>query len=152
MTVYQFERFSDIEAEILPKIQKHWAEVILVDYPNWELKLSDKYKQLDQANLFGIFTARRDGEIIAYAAFVLSESFKTENQILASSEGFWVDKSARGLANVAIRLLKFSEQKLKEIGVTAIIQSHPESVTNFGRLLTHNGYVPHERLYLKMLR
>lgn len=151
MTVYQFERFSNIENEIMPIFEKHWEEVILSDFPNWKLNVSEKYRTLDEMNLFGIFTARKDDKIIAYFAVVLSESLKIENQIVATSEGFWVDKSARGLANVAIRLLRFAEQQLKNIGVNVIIQNHPESVTNFSRLLIRENYAPYERLYLKIL-
>lgn len=151
MTTFQEEKFSQIFPELLPKIKVHWNEVTSQkENFSFELKV-EQYCKLEELNCFKIFTARRDTTLLGYSAFFIFPSLKMKDVRVASAEGFWIEKSSRGMGSIAIRLLRHTEAELKKLGVSVINANHPEEHPSLGRLLLHENYTPHERTYIKVL-
>lgn len=151
MTTFAEEKFSEIHSELLPKIKSHWFEVT-ANAEKFEFDLQiEQYCKLEQMGVFKIYSARKDSVLVGYSAFFIFPSLKMKNVRVASAEGFWVEKSSRGMGSIALRLLRFTEQELKKLNITVIHANHPEEHGSLGRLLRLEGYTPHERTYVKCL-
>jgi GNAT superfamily N-acetyltransferase len=148
MLSYQVEALGDIFEEVRPLLDLHWEDVALDQEtiklnPNWTI-----YAKMADNGTLHITTARDEtGELVGYAAYLLSENNHYQQMVQADGDIFWLHpKQRKGMAGV--RLLRKAEEFLIECGVKKIINKvklHKDVGIIFERL----GYTAIERVYAK---
>lgn len=128
--------------DILPEMEKllvqHYEELTL---NKGRVKLKPvwtKYKDLEQAGKFFLFTARLDGELVGYSAFIIDTHLHYEDIKVAANDVLFLRKDMRlGLAG--LKLLKYSENRVKELGADKITW-HLKFSNDFRPILHRLGY------------
>ncbi len=151
---FQKERLSDVRDEVYPLLLQHWEEIALnkddvpLD-PDWEM-----YKCIEEAGILSVTTARKDGRIIGYFAYMIVPNLHYKSLRVAEGDIFYVDKEYRRKLRFAIRLLAESEKNLIAAGVNKIVNKTKEHFKNArgvdaGALFRYAGYDKIENLYAK---
>lgn len=151
-TTFQWERYTAISAEVLPLMRRHWAEIEVKDTldPDFE-----RYFAMDRAGIIRIFTARSNGVLVGYTAFLVSPDIMCKHRIIAAAHCFWLDPLERE-GWTGVKMLRDCEEGLKAWGAS-IIEVRPKldfcndrghSVATIMRRLK---YRPTEMLYSKRL-
>ena len=147
MLTYQEEYFIDVMGECGDLIVSHWKDIALDQddiklNPDW-----DKYRDLADAGVLKITTAREKGNLVAYSVHLVSSNLHYKDLLIADGDIFWLAKPHRkGLAG--LKLLKAAEANLRKLGVQKIfnkVKLHKDVGVIFERL----GYTPIERVYAK---
>lgn len=152
---FQVEKLSNIKEEVFPLLVKHWEEIALnketvpLD-PDWEM-----YRLLEDGDVMNITTARKNGHIIGYFAYIITGNLHYKSLRVAEGDIFYVDKEYRK-GSFARKLLQESERNLKAVGVNKIINKVKKHFKNprgigVGLLFEHTGYIEIENLYAKMV-
>lgn len=145
----QQETFADVIDEARPLLVEHWQEV--AHYQDIPLAVNEPgYQRIDAAGLLRIYTARRCGVLIGYAAFLVDFNSHYSGSKQAKQDVLYVEQSSRG-AFVGIRLLKFSDAALAAEGVQVVYHHVKLSHPALGVLLKHQGYEPIETIYGRRL-
>lgn len=149
MITYQIERLQDIREEMASLIIPHWEEVAL---NKKEIPLDvdwDWYRQIEDAGILHVTTARAGDELVGYALFVVSGSLRYKGLRMAENDVFYMSPERRkGLEGA--RLFKAAEAHLKSKGVHKMLlktKLHKDLDVLFRRL----GYKPIERYYSKLI-
>ena len=147
MVSFQQEFLCQVEVDIVPLIEDHWEEIgqnkgpIKLN-PDW-----DAYKNLEQAGLLNVFTARSQGKLVGYFVVIVARHIHYKDHIFASQDLLYLCPEYRK-GMTAIKLVKFAEKYLKEDGVSVMVMN-----TNiekpFDLLLERLGFTYTERLYSK---
>lgn len=139
------EKFDDVIVDAFPLLVKHRAEINLFDRV---LDIDFNYYSDCCANdTLKIFTARINGDLIGYAAFFLYPHIHHKEMMTANADVIFVDKEHRGKG---LKLIRFCDIMLKEIGVDTVIHSVPVQ-NDWGKVLTKMGYSPLETNYSRRL-
>ncbi len=143
------EKYSDVIEEIKPLLHNHWLEIArhretIPLNPNYE-----KYVELEKVGALHIATLRDDGKLKGYCISFIQPHLHYMDCLMALNDILFIDKEYRRGTN-AIRLIKFTEQALKEVGV---MKSHitMKIAHDFGPVLERMGYTAIEKVYEKML-
>ena len=134
----QTETVDGVLEEIMPLLQKHYAEIA---WKKDKIPLDpdyDAYRRLEKAKILRIFTARSGGTLVGYAIWMVTNNPHYKSMRLARSDIFYVEPSRRG-AMMGQRLIKYSESELKKDGVN-VIGLHIKTTLNWQRLAEHWGY------------
>lgn len=143
------EPLFDIMNEMKILTKEHYQEITLYKDkvkldPDW-----NAYKMMEDKNQFFLFTARVDGELVGYSAFFVKPHIHYKELMVASNDVLFLNKKHRtGLTG--IKLIKYSEQKLKEIGVNKITW-HVKYSNDFRPILHRMGYADEDVIVGKML-
>jgi GNAT superfamily N-acetyltransferase len=145
----QRETWQSAYADAQPLLRCHWREI--AHYPDIPLDVdAASYEQVEAAGMLRIYTARLDGKLVGYAAFIVSPSLHYKGSIQAKQDVLYVDPAHRG-GTIGARLVKFSDAHLAIEGVQVVMQHVKLSHPLLGRLLVLRGYEPIETLYAKRL-
>ena len=148
---FHVEAFSDAIEDALPLLLDHYNEIALNKEttpfdPSWE-----QYWTLEQAGVLHIVTARDEGKLVGYSAYILLKRNLHYALSVAESDIFYLAPEYRKGLNGA-RMLKFAEDSLRALGVQRIVTKTkltPEH--DLGPLLERLGFAPIERVYVKVL-
>ena len=140
---------ADLANELSPLLDKHYSELAVHKdiklNPNWE-----QYFLMEKMGSLKFFIARNDeGEIIGYVAYFISYHIHYMDSLQAQQDVLFVSPDRRG-AHAGIKLLKYSEEHLKNIGVDVITQ-HVKPSHDFSPLLERLGYSELETIYCKRI-
>ena len=143
------EKLSLIRDEAYPLLLLHWEEIALnkastpLD-PNWHA-----YKVMEEVGLFHVTTARVDGELVGYVAFIIAANLHYQTMITATDDIFYLHPDhRRGL--LGIQLLKASHQAMAALGATKIVHHHKHHF-NVGAVFRRLGFDLVEHVYQKAL-
>jgi GNAT superfamily N-acetyltransferase len=149
--MFQVEPFSAVIDEAVPLLQRHYEEIALNKAttplaPDWSA-----YATLEAAGFLHIVTARDEGKLVGYSAYIVGQRNLHYDFQMAETDIFYLAPEYRkGMAGVA--LLKFSETSLRAIGVQRIVTKTKLSPEHdLGPLLERLGFSPIERVYTKVL-
>jgi len=143
---YSVETYDEVIEDIKPLLEGHWEEIALYKdevtfAPNYFM-----YKELEEKNLLDIFTARTDkGKLIGYCIVFTMPHMHYSTTIMSNVDIFYVAPEYRGKM-AGLRLIKLTEQKLKEKGVKVIFH-HVKVAHDFSPLLERLGYEKTEHIY-----
>ena len=134
--------------EVTPLLEEHRDELCLYDdfvlNPNW-----DAYSKLEEMGMFVIYTARCEGELVGYAAYAIHQNMHYSDKKHAVQDVLYIKPGRRG-AMMGMKLLKFADDELIELGVNLV--SHHSKVRNdIGPLLMKIGYHLAEYIYERRL-
>ena len=143
---YFQERFEDtVIGEMKLLVFDHIAEVGPFQFEfdvDW-----DKFVELQESDSIRLFVARSEGNMVGYAIYIISTHTHFATTVFALQDALYIAPQFRG-NGAGIGLIRFCEEML--VDCDAIVQAvSPE--LDFSDLLTNNGYVPLEKLYVKKL-
>jgi len=143
---YQREAIYQLLPDILPLLEMHHAEVQQLAYgttlePDW-----DQYRQMEQAQLLHIFTARNGDNLVGYDTFIVGPHRHAIGTRVAVSDMTYVLPEHRGFTAVA--LMKQSDKALKDSGVGLIVRN-AQCNTKQNLLLEKMGYQSSEIMMIR---
>lgn len=149
MITFQVEKLRDVKEEAMPLLREHWEEIALNKDTVPLDPLWDQYQAVEDMGLYHVVTARAFGNLIGYSTYTLCQNFHYASLRQAETDIFWLQpKYRRGMTG--IRLLKFAEQSLKELGCNKII-TKTKLHLDLGPVLEFMGFTPIERVYAKSI-
>lgn len=139
-------------------LAQHWEEVALdrdlipLD-PDWETM-----RRMERAGDFRVVSARRNGRLVGYAAFLVSRPLHYRTTLHALNDVIYIaPEERRGLTGV--RLICWSESALAKLGVVKVIYHTKLHVllgakkqATLSDLLERLGYRHGENMLSKVLR
>jgi len=147
---FQKEAFNAVIDEAMPMLLSHWREI--ASYQDIPLAVDrDGYQALDDAGKLLIFTARLDGVLIAYAAFIvgLNAHYSTSG-LQAKQDVIYLSPDHRG-GRIGLTFIKNCDAALADAGVQVVYQHEKVAHPALGRVLEHLGYENVERIWAKRL-
>ena len=147
--VLQTEVLFDIHQEMEVLIEQHYQELTL-NKDKVKLKpVWTQYKELEDKGEFYLLTARIDGELVGYSAFFLKPHIHYNDVIVATNDVLFLIKRVR-TGTTGIKLIKYSEQRMKELGATKMTW-HIKHANDIRPILHRMGYVDEDIIVGKML-
>lgn len=144
------ENAENVIQEGFNLFKEHWDEIAV--YKD-SIELSpdyDKYRQLEQAGQLHVVVARdKYDEMIGYLVSLVQQGLHYKNTKWAFNDLLYVSPEYRK-GTTAIKLIKFSEQALKDDGVDVIVM-RTKSSHDFSKLLERYGYECMETSYSKYI-
>jgi GNAT superfamily N-acetyltransferase len=138
----------ELGQESMPLIEAHWREIAhdltIPLSPDWE-----RYYALQDAGSIRVYTARRNGEIIGYAWFIVNRNLHYSTSVQAIQDVIFIRKDLRR-GTLGTRLIKFSEEQLKQEGVQVVVH-HIKAKHDWSPLIERLGYSLVDLIYLKRI-
>lgn len=105
------ERLPEVLEDVHPLLEDHYTELArhrdrVALKPGWE-----RYARLEQANALRIFTAREEGTLVGYAAFICTPHLHYADLFLASNDVLFLHAAHRR-GRTGLRLIGFCEDEL----------------------------------------
>ena len=148
-TTFQVERWSDLQAEMLPLLSKHWEE-IAINRDKIPLDIDmDRYAALEEAGALHIVTAREDGELIGYHVAIVSPHLHYKSTLHGITDVYFIRPEHRK-GFTGIRLFKRVEEEMRKLGVRKLFTGTKLHL-DMGKVFERLGYSPTERLYTKYI-
>ena len=147
---FQRERAQDLWAEIEPLLVEHYNEIATFkDIPLAPDKA--QYNAADDAGKLRLYTARKAGELVGYAAFLVTQNphYTTSKQAL--QDVIFVSAEHRR-GRLGLQLLLYAEQELTADNVDVVYHHVKIKHPALGKLLEHLGYEATETMYSKRLK
>ena len=122
--------------ESLPLLVKHYEEIsYFKDIPlNPDF---EKYARVARAGALRIFTARKFGDLIGYAVFLVQESMHFSQSYQAVQDVLFIDPEHRGFGH---RFILWCDKQLQKEGVEVIYHTTSKRSERLGLLLEKLGY------------
>lgn len=137
---------------ILPNVKEllleHYEELTL---NKAKIKLKPvwvRYETMEKFNQFYAITVRDDNVIVGYSGFIVQPHLHYEDVIVAQNDVLFLKKEYR-LGTTGIRLLKYSEQCMKDLGANKITW-HVKYSNDFRSILYRMGYLDEDVILGKM--
>ncbi len=139
---------SEWWAEARPLAEAHFSETDGDDIePRRKFKLSERLMALMyEAGAMRLITARRDGVMIGYHTWQISEDVESEGLLVAFMGGWYC---APDNARAAVALFDESVAVLKSMGVQCIFPHHRTKGrgANIGKFFLRRGAIPIQTTY-----
>lgn len=149
MIKFNVEKVLDAKTELEVLLDKHYEELTLNKEVVKLKPMWSSYKDLEDKKQFYLFTARDDGVLIGYSAFFLKPHIHYEDLIVATNDVLYLKNEYR-LGVTGIKFLKYSEQKVKELGANKITW-HVKHSNDFRPILHRMGYADEDVIVGKIL-
>ena len=139
------ETIAQVRGEIEVLLQRHFDELaqhkgVQVLNPLWH-----QYQALENERALAVFTARQGIELVGYSVFFLNWNLHYKDLLQAMNDVVFIDKPHRE-GSAGLKLLKYSEAKLKELGCRKIAW-HVKTAQDWGPILKRMGYAPEETIW-----
>lgn len=149
MISFQQEKLDDIIPNVKELLLDHYQELTL-NKARVKLKpVWTRYANMEKHNRFYAVTARDSGSIVGYSGFIVQPHLHYGDILVAQNDVLFLKKEYR-LGTTGIRLLKFSEQCMKDIGVNKITW-HVKYSNDFRPILHRMGYADEDVIVGKFL-
>ena len=154
--VYGVESLAEIHGELRVLWDEHWEETERGYYESDMEPAVEELIALEKEGNLLQFTARAGGEdIVAQLIYCLAFTYQNRGRLRATEEGFFVRPEYRGVrgGGIALRLLDFAEQTLRDLGVKMICMGDksPLGGPGLGSLVRRRGYQPVAIQYMKVI-
>jgi len=143
------EDFYIVRKEVDELFYKHWEEIAVNKdkiklNPDWSF-----YESIYEAGNLGIYTARKDTNLVGYFIVIARPHPHYKDHIFAANDIIYIDPDYRkGL--VGYKLIKFVENDLKNMGVS-VLTINTKVHKPFDAVLERLGFENVERLYSKYI-
>jgi GNAT superfamily N-acetyltransferase len=149
MIRYAVERYKDCIEELKPLLDMHYEEIAMyrehIEFdPDYDL-----YEKIDENGGLHMVVVRDEGRIIGYYVSFIHPNPHYKNDLFSVNDILFIHPDYRG-RTVAFRMLKFTEEKLKEMGVS-VMTLHMKVDFPFEELCIAFGMDKAEYLYTKYL-
>lgn len=145
---FHSEQPSELFDEIMPLFEKHFAEILSPDYPDFKITPDyDLYKLLEQHGAYRAFTVRTvHSKLVGYAGFFTRKHPHTGIQT-ATQDLVYISPEFRGIGQ---GFFEFIAEQLKTHGMQMIVQTVTPHL-DFSSMLLRSGYRLQETNYSKRL-
>ena len=147
MITYQKELLVNILQECKQLHVDHYKEFETKDLP-FDPDY-DRYLQIEKIGSLLITTARKDGKIIGYVWMLITSDPHSKGSLGASDDNYYLLPKYRG-SGIGVKLLNFTEQKLKELGVNQVFL-HTRVEHDYSSLFKRLGFEKTEILFIKRI-
>ena len=149
MITYAVEKINEeFKKEITPIFETHRKE--LQSYSDMRLNVDwDVYEDIEAKGNLLTLVARDEGRIVGYAAFIININMHYSDFKYAMQDVFYVVEDKRG-GRIAVKLLKMSEELLKDRGVN-VISHHAKPINKFASFLEKFDYKQTEIMLAKRI-
>lgn len=145
----QRERFVDCYEDAMPLLQQHYETI--AHYKDIPLEVNtQRYIDLENQNGLRVFTVRKNGELIGYTAFFVTNNPHYNSSKQALQDVIYIAPEHRR-GSLGIKLIQHSENALRKEGVQVIAQHAKIAHPALGKILERNGYTAVDVLYTKRL-
>lgn len=145
---YSLEPLRDVVEEIKPLVQLHWQDVS--DGTEGEPDPDyDKMIQLEELGIFKLFTARDEGRLVGYVAWIIAHHLHYRTLLFAHDDAFFLHREYRR-GGEGIKLFEFCENALREMGVKRLA-CHEKIRFPLGPFFIRLGFRNVERNWFKDL-
>lgn len=146
---FKIEPVLSVRSEMETLLLDHYEELTLNKSvvklnPDWE-----EYNRLEISNKFTLITVRLETNLIGYIAFFIKPHIHYKDLIVASNDVLYLKKEYR-LGMTGVRMLKYAEQTVKELGADKITW-HVKHSSDFRPILHRMGYVDEDIIVGKIL-
>lgn len=147
--IFAIETMDEVLDDMAPLWDLHWEEIAL-DRQKVPLNPDiDTFRTLEDAGLLLIVTARDEGKLIGYHVTIVRPHLHYKHSLTGYADMYFMHPHYRqGMTGV--RLFKFVEQVLRDMGVDRIYQG-TKLHKDMGRLFERLGYKETERLFVKWI-
>lgn len=144
------EHFLGVIDEAMPMIRRHWHEV--AHYKDIPLQVDHAgYARCDALGMLRVYTARENGKLVGYAAYVVSKnSHYAGSPQQAKQDVIYVEPTRRG-AFVGLRLVRFADEKMHAEGIQVVYHHVKLEHPALASVLRRAGYEPIETIWGKRL-
>jgi len=141
--IYELIPFHEAAEEIARNVETHYADMDLKeDYGRPDVDW-DMYLQLSLAGRCVAVIARVDGEMVAYAGFLLSNNLHYKKFIEATNTGIFIKKPYR--SKITLEFIKKCDEFLEEMGVVETLYAFSDK--RLGRLLERAKYKARQTIW-----
>lgn len=143
------ESCAGLWRELEPLMREHYRE-LAVDKDIPLCPDTERYEALEQADVLRGYTARREGELIGYAAFFVQRHLHYATSVHASQDVLFLRQDYRR-GGLGLRLIAYCERRLAAEGVD-VVHHHAKPDTSLAGILARKGYRLQDLIYSKRLR
>lgn len=145
----KIESLFDIRQEMDVLTELHYEELTLNKDVVKLKPIWSEYRKMEENGQFYLMTARLSGELVGYSAFFLKPHIHYEDVMVASNDVLFLKKEHR-TGTLGIKLIKYSEQKMKELGANKITW-HIKHANDIRKLLHRMNYIDEDIIVGKIL-
>ena len=145
----QTESLFDIRQEMDVLTELHYQELTLNKDVVKLKPIWSEYKRMEDNGQFYLLTARLSGELVGYSAFFLKPHIHYEDVMVATNDVLFLKKEHR-TGTLGIKLIKYSEQKMKELGANKITW-HIKHANDVRAILHRMKYIDEDIIVGKIL-
>jgi len=147
-TTFQRESVAAVWDEALPLMLVNHAETGALAGCEFDPD-REKFEKLDELGMIRVFTARIDGGLVGYAAFIIGPHLHYRDTVWAIQDVVFLVPAHRGRA--AIRFLRWQDDELACAGVD-LVYRHVTVRNAWGRTLIRMGYHAEAQRFVRDLR
>lgn len=149
MLTIECEKLEKVLPEIKQLLLEHYEELTLNKNKIKLKPVWDRYFDMEQSGKFFALIARIDNQVVGYSGFILDKHLHYEDILVATNDVLFLKKEYR-LGMTGIKLLKFSEQYMKNQGANKITW-HIKYSNDFRNILYRMGYANEDIIVGKLL-
>lgn len=149
MITYQEEDYFTARYDLFELYPEHHKEISHTTC--WELDMNlDAYSNLCNSGMLKLFTCRDNGRLVGYAMFILSPNLHHKTKVTAFEDIYFLKKEYRQ-GWVGLKLLKYTEQCLTQLGVHQILFT-TKLEHDHSKIFERLGYTDLEKVYYKIVK
>lgn len=149
MITFQEEFAKVVIEEGASLFEAHWKE-IAVNQEKVPLDPDyDKYYLLEDMGVLHVVTARDNGTLVGYFVSIIETGLHYKQNVFAINDILFIHPDYRK-GSVGIKLIKFTEQCLKDRGIDVLVMRH-KAAHDFSRILERLGMTHTESVYMKYI-
>lgn len=147
---FQRERFADVYPQAERLLRMHYDEIAV--HKDIQLEpFHEAYQAMEDAGMMVIFTARENGELVGYAAFIVSKMLHYKSHVQAVQDVLYIHPGLRG-RTVGFRFIKYIDDQLTADGVSLIVHHVKVLHPALGKVLEKLGYAQIETVFQRRTR
>lgn len=149
MITFQQEMLHEVVGEVDELLRLHYEELcgrkdVIKLAPLW-----GKYEAMERAGMLAVYTARDDGALVGYSAFVVMPHLHYGNNTVAVNDVLFLRESHRQ-GTAGIRFIRHCEREVTALGAQKITWGAKPG-TNLEPILRRLGYKTEDIILSKML-
>lgn len=145
---FAVEDWWAVRDEITPVWEQHNLAIAAPDDQNHLSPDWSKFQDLALRNQSQWVTVRHFGKIVGYSFVIVTTHLHRKTKLCGFYDLYWLHPDYRKGTRAGINLIKFTDQALRERGVTKIYIG-TKFWHDIGPLLKRMGYEPAETIYTK---
>ena len=125
------------QSELQPLIEAHKEEVSIFEGEPLSVDWESYYK-IQAGGFLKMYMCRVDSALVGYAIYIVNIHPHYSNMLCAIQDVLFLSKKERK-GSAGMRLIRYSEQQLKALGVDMVMQ-HTKQKKDLSRMLSRMGY------------
>jgi len=130
------ELFKDMYQEAMPLVEKHYDEI--AHYQDIPLDPDvEMYKSMEDIGILKVFTARKAGNLVGYAVFIVKPNPHYKTSMQAIQDVIFIHPRYRGFGR---KFIDWIDQTIHKNYQTDVHYQHVKAAHDFGKMLETLDY------------